>query len=118
MQGDGDSLGALQGAKGCLLGLHTALLGDSTLASACFVGDIMLLCSDMALGTAAVAGTLLVAGLQPCAGCSGVELPLLTPALCWPSGQVLVSRAGSKDSTLADCVDVNRCQAVGGDSSR
>jgi hypothetical protein len=120
---EGDILGALQGAKGCLLGLHSALLGDSTLASDCFVGDITLLCSDIVPGTAggaptaAVAGLLLVAGSLP-AVCSVVGLPFSTPSLCWRTGQLLARRAGSKESALVDGVDVNRCQAVGGDSSR
>lgn len=120
VQGDGDSLGALQGAKGCLLGLHSALLGDSTLASDCLVGDRMLLCSDMVPEDAATAaaGLLQVAGLLLRPWCVQGELLLLAPSLCGCSEQVLPSRAGSKDSALADGVDVSSCQAVGGGRSR
>jgi hypothetical protein len=58
VQGDGEGRGALHGSKGCLLGLHSALLGDSTLASD-LLGDMTLLCSDMM--PAAFAGLLLMA---------------------------------------------------------
>jgi hypothetical protein len=119
VQGDGDGRGALQGAKGCLLGLHSALLGDSALASD-LTGDMTLLCSDIVPDTAAAAaftGLLLVA--RPLAwkdACSAAQL--LLPSVCKGWRQLLPSLSGNNKSALADGPAVSKCQAVGGDSSR
>jgi hypothetical protein len=63
VQGESDGRGALHGAKGCLLGLHSALMGERP-PGIDLLGDMTLLCSDMMPDTAAAAaftGLLLIA---------------------------------------------------------